>query len=71
MEIKYSDHAKKRVRERGIEDWEIEHIIKYPSYIKKSIEGKISAIGLIKNREVKVVYTKEENYINLISVMIL
>ncbi len=34
MKIVYSDHAKKRIKQRGIEDWEIEHILKFPEYIK-------------------------------------
>ena len=45
MGIIYSDHAKKRMKQRGIEDWEVEHILKHPSYIKKSIEERREAIG--------------------------
>ncbi|MEK6792926.1 MAG: DUF4258 domain-containing protein [Nanoarchaeota archaeon] len=37
MDLVYSSHAKKRMMERGIEEWEIEHVIQYPSYIKKTI----------------------------------
>lgn len=68
MNIIYLDHAKKRIRERWIEDWEIEHILRYPTYIKKSFDSRIIAVGEIKNREIKIV-SKEESYIKVISVM--
>lgn len=69
MKIIYSDHAKKRIKERGIEDWEIEHILKHPSYIKKSFEERKMAVGEIKNRKLWVIYIEEESYIKVISVM--
>jgi len=28
MNVIYSDHAKKRMKERGIDEWEIEHVLK-------------------------------------------
>ncbi|MEK6844620.1 MAG: DUF4258 domain-containing protein [Nanoarchaeota archaeon] len=71
MNIIYSYHAKKRMKERGIEHWEIENILKHPSYIKKSFEGRRMAIGEIKNRKLKIIYIKEESYIKVISVMFL
>lgn len=69
MEISYSDHAKKRMRIRGIEGWEVEHILKFPSYIKKSFEGRKESVGLIRDRIIKIVYIKEENYIKIITVI--
>lgn len=69
MEIIYSDHAKKRMKERGIEDWEVEHLLKHPSYIKKSLEGKKEFVGEIKNRKVKIISIQEENYIKIITVI--
>lgn len=69
MEIVYSDHAKKRMKQRGIEEWEIEHLIKYPSYIKKTFGERREAIGEIRNREVKIVFIKEENYIKIITII--
>jgi len=71
MKITYSDHSKKRMKERSIEDWEVEHILKYPSFIKKSLEGRKIAVGDIKNRKLKIIYTEEESYIKVISVMFL
>ena len=71
MKILFTDHAKKRIKERGIEDWEIEHLLKHPSYIKKSFDERRIAVGEIKNRKLKIVYTEEESYIKVISVMFL
>ena len=69
MKIIYSDHAKKRMKQRGIEEWEIEHLIKHPSYIRKTFEERKEAIGEIRNREVKIVFINEENYIKIITII--
>lgn len=69
MEIIYSDHAKKRMKQRGVEDWEIEHILKHPSFIIKSFEGRKIAVGEIKNRKLGIIYLEEESYIKVISVI--
>ena len=67
MDIAYSDHAKKRMKERGIEDWEIEQVIKFPAYIKRRTDGKIEANAEIKNRLLKIVYVRLQNYIKVIT----
>lgn len=69
MEIIYSNHAKKRMNERGIENWEVEHILKYPAYIKKFFNNKKEAVGEIRNRKVKIVFIQQENYIKIITVI--
>lgn len=69
MKIIYSDHSKKRMKQRGIEKWEIEHLLKYPSYIRKTFEGRREAIGEIRNRKVKIAFIKEEKYIKIITVI--
>ncbi len=71
MNIVFSNHARKRIKERGVEEWEVEHLIRYPSYIKKSLDGRMVAVGEIKGRKLKVVYFEEERYIKIISVMFL
>ncbi|MBU1252202.1 MAG: DUF4258 domain-containing protein [Nanoarchaeota archaeon] len=38
MKIVYSSHAKKRMKQRGVEEWEIEHILKHPSYTRKTFD---------------------------------
>ncbi len=69
MKIIYSDHALKRMKQRGIEEWEIEHLLKYPSYIRKTFDGRKEAIGEIRNRFVKVIFITEEKYIKIITVI--
>lgn len=69
MQIIYSDHAKKRMKQRGIEEWEIEHLLKYPSYIRKSFEGRKEAVGEIRNRKIKIVFIKEDKYIKIITII--
>ncbi len=69
MKIIYSNHAKKRMKQRNIEDWEIEHILKFPSYVKKTFEGRKEAIGEVKNRKIKVIFIELENYIKIITVI--
>lgn len=69
MDIRYSDHAEKRMKQRGITKLEIEHVLKYPTYIKKSFEGTREAVGTIKNRTMKVKFTEKENYIKIITVI--
>ncbi len=69
MKLIYSYHAKRRMKQRGIEEWEIEHLLKHPSYIRKTFEGKREAIGVTKKRFIKVVFIKEENYIKIITVI--
>ena len=71
MRVVFSDHANKRIRERGIENWEIKHLLKHPSYIKKSFDERRIAVGEIKDRKLKIIYTEEESYIKVISVMFL
>ena len=68
MNIIYSYHAKKRMKERGIEEWEIEHLLKYPSYVKKSFGLRREAVGEIRNRKVIIIYIIE-NYIRIITVI--
>ena len=69
MDIIYSDHAKKRMKQRGIEEWEIEHLLEYPSYTRKSFEGRREAVGEIKNRKIKIIFIKEEKYIKIVTVI--
>ncbi len=69
MEIVYSDHARKRLKQRGITTLEVEHILKFPTYIKKSFEGRKEAVGEINNRTMKVVFIEKENYLKIITVI--
>ncbi len=69
MDIVYSDHAKKRMKQRGITELEVEHILKYPEYIKKSFEGTKEAAGEVNRRIIKIKFIEIENYIKIITIM--
>ena len=63
------NNAEKRMKQRGSEEWEMEHLVKSPSYVKKTVEGRREARGEIRNRKVKIVFMKEEKYIKIITVI--
>ncbi len=69
MQIAYTDHAKKRMRQRGITMLEVEHALTYPTSAQKGPDGKRRILGMVNNREVIVLFTDEENYIKVITVM--
>lgn len=69
MNIVYSDHAKKRIKQRGISELDVEHALKHPNYVKKSFDGRFESYGEINNRKLKIIFTKKENYINVITVI--
>ncbi len=68
-EIIYSDHARKRMKQRGVEEWEVEHIIKYPSYVIKVAEEKRVAFGEMRNRKLKIVFIEGQNYKKVITIL--
>ena len=69
MKIFYSEHAKKRMKQRGITELEVEHILNHPHYIKKSFEGRKEAVGEVKNRAIKIEFIEIESYIKIITVI--
>ncbi len=69
MKTVYSDHSRKRMKQRGITEQEVEHILKHPNYVKKSFDGRKEAVGEVKNRIIKVKFIETENYIKIITVI--
>ncbi len=69
MKLIYSEHAKKRMRQRGITELEIEHILAFPVYIRKSFDERKEAVGEVKRRLIKVEFIEVENYIRIITVI--
>lgn len=69
MQLTYSEHASKRMKQRGITEIEVEHVLKHPSYIKKSFEGTKEAVGDVNNRLIKIKFIEVENYIKIITVI--
>ncbi len=69
MNIVYSEHAEKRLKQRGILKSEVEDILNFHSSIKNRLDGLKEAVGDSNNRLLKVVFVEEENYIKVITVM--
>ncbi|MDP2946800.1 MAG: DUF4258 domain-containing protein [Nanoarchaeota archaeon] len=69
MEIIYSYHSKKRLKQRGITELDVQHVLKYPIYTKKSFEERKEAVGEINNKRIKVIFIEKENYIKIITIM--
>ncbi len=69
MEILYSHHAKKRMRQRDISLLEIEHVLKYPDFMIKTHNELRQVSGRVNNRTIKLIIAKEKKHIKIITVM--
>ena len=69
MQIVYSDHAIKRMKQRGIIELEIEQVLKFPMYVKKTFNDRKEAFGEVNNREILVEFIETETYIKIITIM--
>ncbi len=68
MKITLSSHAKKRLFERGIKMNEVLETIEMPDYIV-SKNNKKEAHKKIKDKTLKIVYSQEDKYIKVITLM--
>ena len=69
MEVVYSDHARKRMKQRGVTEIHVELVLKHPTYTKKTYEGRKEAIGTVDNKNFKVIYIEEEKYLKIITIL--
>ncbi len=53
MKIFYSPHAIMRIGQKGVTELDIEHIINYPTMIRRSYSGREAAYGTIKNKMIR------------------
>lgn len=60
---------KKRMKQRGVTSLDVEYILQHPIYIKKSFEGRKEALGIIKDKEIRIEFIEIENYIRIITVI--
>jgi len=65
--IKYTRHARNRMRLHGISENEVESAIKKPEYFGPSIEGRFNAWVEAAGRFLRVTYKEEENRFVVIS----
>ncbi len=68
MEFILTNHAKKRMAERGINLNQIKKTIDFPDYTIRK-DGKTEAHKKVNNRILKVVYTMEGKFIKIITVI--
>ncbi|PIN79925.1 hypothetical protein COV16_01700 [Candidatus Woesearchaeota archaeon CG10_big_fil_rev_8_21_14_0_10_34_8] len=69
MNIIITYHAKIRMKQRGITNLEILHVLQYPIHIRKIHEGRREAVGLVRNRKIKIIFIHGRNYIKIITVI--
>tara|TARA_Y100000310_G_scaffold345143_2_gene462161 strand:- start:661 stop:870 length:210 start_codon:yes stop_codon:yes gene_type:complete len=69
MYIFLTDHAKDRMRIRGYTLAHIKYVLKYPTFVHKSIDNTIIAIGTVENRKIRIVFTKIDKYISVITII--
>ncbi len=65
----FTNHAKIRMKQRGITSLEVFDILKFPRLIKKSFSRRQEYMGFVNNRKIKVVLIKKEKYIKIITVI--
>jgi hypothetical protein len=65
--IKYTRHARNRMRLHGILENEIESAIKEPAYLEPSIEGRFNAWAETSGKFLRVTYKEDESRFWVIS----
>lgn len=68
-QLVYSDHAKKRMKQRGLTELETEYVFDFLECIRKSFEWRKEATATIRNRHIHVEFVERDNYIIIITVM--
>ncbi len=68
MEIRFTNHAKYRILERGIKMINIKLVLKNPDYCGYVFDDKILARKSIGKKTLEIVYTKTKNKILIITV---
>ena len=68
MKLEFSKHAKQRMIERGIKLEQIKETMELPDYtIRKG--SKVEAYKNLSNKTLKVIYSQEDSFINVITVI--
>lgn len=66
-QIRFSDHAENRRKQRGLNREHIFEVIVHPEYIKREDNIK-TAVKTIYGRTITVAYIEEETYIKVVTV---
>ena len=57
------------MKQRGITELHVEHVLQNPDYIRNSFDGRKESSGRIYDRTIRIEFAIEENYIKIITVM--
>ena len=68
MELIFTDHAKKRMSERNIKIEQIKDTIELPDYTITK-DKKTEAYKKIKDKTLKIVYSKKDKFIRIITLI--
>ena len=63
----FSDHAKRRLLERDINEETVKFVIEKPDYTLNRFRDEIEAIKKMNGETLKVVYVEKENFIKVIT----
>jgi len=63
----FSDHAKRRLLERDINEETVKFVIERPDYTLNRFRDEIEAIKKMNGETLKVVYVEKENFIKVIT----
>ena len=67
MEFIFTDHAKKRMRERSVSEATVKSAIDKPDILQETILNRKIAIKLLEEKRLEVVYVKEGHKIIVIT----
>jgi len=69
-QIKYARHAKRRMKERRVEESEAEHALCQPDFTEPAAKGRTNSYKFINGRYLRVTFKEEANHILIITVTI-
>ena len=67
--VRYTNHAKDQMRERGYEQSDIDHVIQSPDTTYVGVDGKHNLHGTTSTGRVRVVLVAKEDYVLVITVV--
>ena len=68
--IQYDRHAKRRMKDRKVNQEEVELTIKNPDFLKQSIKGRINAFKFINERYLRVTFKEALDQFFIITVTV-
>mgnify|MGYP001558045550 CR=1 FL=1 len=69
MNIEYSLHAMRRMRQRAIIDLEVEYVLTHPQRTGALPDERKEVVGFVNHRFIKVILIEKENHIKIITVI--